>query len=59
MDDRADVPSTVTERTLEPFLEALNRGTTTDGRAIRVRGCHLFEFQDGKIARKVSFWKIV
>jgi hypothetical protein len=24
-----------------------------------VRGCDLFEFTDGKISRKDSFWKIV
>jgi hypothetical protein len=24
-----------------------------------VRGCDLFEFTDGKISRKDSFWKII
>jgi ketosteroid isomerase-like protein len=34
-------------------------GTTRDGQEIRVRGCDLFEFREGKIARKDSYWKIV
>lgn len=34
-------------------------GTTTSGTRIDVRGCDLFEFHDGKIVRKDSFWKIV
>ena len=29
------------------------------GEPIEVRGCDLFEFADGKISRKDSFWKIV
>ena len=35
------------------------RGTQTNGERIEVRGCDLFEFSDGKIRRKDSFWKIV
>ena len=35
------------------------RGTTATGEPIEVRGCDLFEFSDGKISRKDSFWKIV
>jgi ketosteroid isomerase-like protein len=35
------------------------RGTQTAGELIEVRGCDLFEFSDGKISRKDSFWKIV
>ena len=35
------------------------RGTKTTGEPIEVRGCDLFEFADGKITRKDSFWKIV
>ena len=35
------------------------RGTTATGEPIEVRGCDLFEFTDGKISRKDSFWKIV
>jgi steroid delta-isomerase-like uncharacterized protein len=35
------------------------RGTTPSGERIEVRGCDLFEFRDGKISRKDSFWKIV
>ena len=35
------------------------RGTTAAGEPIEVRGCDLFEFSDGKISRKDSFWKIV
>ena len=34
-------------------------GTTPDGRRVRVRGCDLFQFRDGKIVRKDSYWKIV
>jgi ketosteroid isomerase-like protein len=33
-------------------------GTTVDGRRIEVRGCDLWTFRDGKVARKDSFWKI-
>jgi ketosteroid isomerase-like protein len=39
--------------------EWLLTGTRTDGEAIRVRGCDLFEHRDGKITRKDSYWKIV
>jgi ketosteroid isomerase-like protein len=35
------------------------RGTTSDGDPIEVRGCDLFVFEDDKIQRKDSFWKIV
>jgi steroid delta-isomerase-like uncharacterized protein len=35
------------------------RGTTSSGEPIEVRGCDLFEFRDGRISRKDSFWKIV
>ena len=35
------------------------RGTQVTGEHIEVRGCDLFEFTDGKISRKDSFWKIV
>ena len=35
------------------------RGTQRTGAPIEVRGCDLFEFTDGKISRKDSFWKIV
>ena len=34
-------------------------GTTTSGVSLEVRGCDLWEFQNGKIARKDSYWKIV
>ncbi len=34
-------------------------GTTTAGLHIDVRGCDLFEFREGKIVRKDSYWKIV
>lgn len=39
--------------------EWLLTGTTTDGERIAVRGCDLFEFRDGLIVRKDSYWKIV
>ena len=35
------------------------RETRATGEAIEVRGCDLFEFTDGEISRKDSFWKIV
>jgi ketosteroid isomerase-like protein len=34
-------------------------GTTTTGVRVAVRGCDLFEFRDGLIVRKDSYWKIV
>jgi ketosteroid isomerase-like protein len=39
--------------------EWLLTGTTPDGRHVRVRGCDLWEFRDGKVTRKDSYWKIV
>jgi steroid delta-isomerase-like uncharacterized protein len=35
------------------------RGTQATGEHIEVRGCDLFEFTDGRISRKDSFWKII
>lgn len=34
-------------------------GTTTAGVSVNVRGCDLWEFQQGKVIRKDSYWKIV
>jgi len=34
------------------------RGTSIKGERIEVRGCDLYTFRDGKIAKKDSFWKI-
>lgn len=34
-------------------------GTTVAGARIEVRGCDLWEFRDGLVARKDSYWKIV
>jgi len=34
-------------------------GTTTSGVSLKVRGCDLWEFQNGKVTRKDSYWKIV
>ena len=34
-------------------------GTTTSGIKLKVRGCDLWQFQDGKVTRKDSYWKIV
>jgi steroid delta-isomerase-like uncharacterized protein len=34
-------------------------GTTTAGVSLKVRGCDLWEFRNGKITRKDSYWKIV
>ncbi len=39
--------------------EWLLTGTTTAGERIAVRGCDLWEFRDGLIARKDPYWKIV
>jgi ketosteroid isomerase-like protein len=39
--------------------EWLLTGTTTQGERVEVRGCDLFEFRGGKIARKDSYWKRV
>ena len=33
-------------------------GTDTSGKRVEVQGCDLFEFREGKIARKDSYWKI-
>ena len=34
-------------------------GTTTAGIELKVRGCDLWEFSNGKVTRKNSFWKII
>ena len=34
-------------------------GTTTSGVSLNVRGCDLWEFRNGKVTRKNSYWKIV
>jgi steroid delta-isomerase-like uncharacterized protein len=34
-------------------------GTITSGVKLKVRGCDLWEFSDGKVSRKNSYWKIV
>lgn len=34
-------------------------GTNTSGISVKVRGCDLWEFRDGKVIRKDSYWKIV
>src|SRR5829696_6083286 len=34
-------------------------GTTTSGLNLKVRGCDLWEFKDGKVTQKDSYWKIV
>jgi ketosteroid isomerase-like protein len=39
--------------------EWLLTGTTTAGERLAVRGCDLWEFRDGLIVRKDSYWKIV
>ena len=39
--------------------EWLLTGTTTAGVKVKVRGCDLWEFRDGKITRKDDYWKIV
>jgi ketosteroid isomerase-like protein len=39
--------------------EWLLTGTRPDGERVRVRGCDHWEFRDGEIVRKDSYWKIV
>lgn len=39
--------------------EWLLTGTSQAGEKIRVRGCDLWEFRDGKVVRKDSYWKLV
>jgi len=34
-------------------------GTKDDGVRVLVRGCDHWEFRDGKVIRKDSYWKIV
>ncbi len=34
-------------------------GTMKSGQAVKVRGCDLFDFRDGRCVRKDSYWKIV
>ena len=34
-------------------------GTTTAGVRVKVNGCDLWEFHNGKVTRKNSYWKIV
>lgn len=34
-------------------------GTTQQGEKVSVRGCDFYTFQDGKVTRKDSYWKIV
>jgi len=39
--------------------EWLLTGTTPDGVRVEVRGCDHWEFREGKVIRKDSYWKIV
>lgn len=39
--------------------EWLLTGTTVSGIKLRLRGCDLWEFQNGKVTRKDSYWKII
>lgn len=39
--------------------EWLLTGTARDGRKVEVQGCDHYEFRDGKVIRKDSYWKIV
>ena len=34
-------------------------GTTPAGESVKVRGCDHFEFREGKVVKKDSYWKIV
>lgn len=39
--------------------EWLLTGTTASGISLNVRGCDHWQFRDGKVVRKDSYWKIV
>ncbi|MFA5940493.1 MAG: nuclear transport factor 2 family protein [Sinimarinibacterium sp.] len=39
--------------------EWLLTGTRPGGEKVKVRGCDHYEFRDGKVVRKDSYWKIV
>ena len=39
--------------------EWLLTGTSAQGHLIRVRGCDHWEFRNGKVVRKDSYWKII
>jgi hypothetical protein len=39
--------------------EWLLTGTLRSGKKVKVRGCDHYEFRDGKVLRKDSYWKIV
>lgn len=39
--------------------EWLVTGTLRSGETLAVRGCDHYEFRDGKVVRKDSYWKIV
>ena len=39
--------------------EWLLTGTLPSGKPIKVRGCDHYEFRDGKVIRKDSYWKII
>lgn len=39
--------------------EWLLTGTKSDGVRVEVRGCDHYEFRNGKVVRKDSYWKIV
>ncbi|MGE5739438.1 MAG: nuclear transport factor 2 family protein, partial [Betaproteobacteria bacterium] len=41
------------------FSEWLLTGTTPNGVRVNVRGCDHYDFRDGKVVRKDSYWKIV
>ena len=41
------------------FSEWLLTATTVQGHLIRVRGCDHWEFRNGKVVRKDSYWKII
>ena len=41
------------------FSEWLLTGSTPNGVRVSVRGCDHYEFRDGKVVRKDSYWKIV
>ena len=53
------VKTVIGSQAIEGVSEWTLTGTTTSGIHLKVRGCDLWEFRDGKITRKDSYWKIV
>jgi ketosteroid isomerase-like protein len=49
----------IDERAGVGMTKWLLTGTAKDGARKKVRGCDFYEFRDGQVVRKDSYWKIV